>query len=231
MGGSANPILRDEWVISKLKSIGGGQTLLDAGAGEQRYRKYCTHLQYKSQDFCQYDGVNGDGRGMKNEYWDTSNIDIVSDIINIPVKDATFDNILCTEVLEHIPQPEAAIKEFGRILKSGGRLLLTAPFNSYTHMAPYHYCDGFNIYWYKYWLPKYGFAIKEMKASGNFFSKMEQDIWILEDLAPKYGYGLSEDDMEGIRGMRKILHKILREGVKDSSDISCYGYFCEATKL
>lgn len=230
-GVSANRVLRDEWVVNKLRAIEEGQSLLDAGAGEQKYRRYCDHLQYTSQDFCQYDGLNGDGRGIEYGYWDTHKIDIVSDVVNIPVADASFDNVLCTEVLEHIPQPETAIAEFARILKPGGILLLTAPFNSFTHMAPYHYCDGFNTHWYKYWLPKHGFEIKELKASGNFFSKLEQDIYYVEDFASKYDYELSHSDTENIRNMRKLLHKLLKTGIRDSSDITCYGYFCEAVKL
>lgn len=43
-GMAANGLLRDDWVKKKLLSITGGQSLLDAGAGEQRYRKYCAHI-------------------------------------------------------------------------------------------------------------------------------------------------------------------------------------------
>jgi ubiquinone/menaquinone biosynthesis C-methylase UbiE len=107
---------RDIWVAEHLNSIPKGESLLDAGAGQQRYRSKCIHLKYVSQDFCEFDGKAVAGLD-KNNTWDTSKIDIVSDIINIPVENASFDNILCTEVLEHIKHPELAIKEFNRIIR------------------------------------------------------------------------------------------------------------------
>ena len=45
----------------------------------------------------------------------------------------SFDIILCTEVLEHTLQPFDAVKEMHRLLKPGGRLLLSAPFNFRIH--------------------------------------------------------------------------------------------------
>lgn len=110
---------RDKWVREHLKNISEGESILDCGAGEQRYRSDCKHLKYKSQDFCEYDGKAVAGLDTNGE-WDTSKIDIVSDIIDIPVEDKSYDNILCTEVLEHIKHPELAIKEFSRILKEFG---------------------------------------------------------------------------------------------------------------
>ena len=47
-------------------------------------------------------------------------IDFVSDLLNIPVPDKSYDVILCTEVIEHVPDPISAINEISRILKSGG---------------------------------------------------------------------------------------------------------------
>ena len=34
-----------------------GARILDAGAGERSYERYCGHLMYVAQDFAQYDGV------------------------------------------------------------------------------------------------------------------------------------------------------------------------------
>ena len=70
-------------------------------------------------------------------------IDYVSDIEKIPVKDNSFDIIICTEVLEHVPNPIGALKEMARILKKGGKLLITTPLGSHIHQDPYHFYGGF----------------------------------------------------------------------------------------
>lgn len=67
--------------------------------------------------------------------WGTSRIDIVSDIVNIPVEAESFDAVVCTEVFEHIVSPELAVKEFARIIIVAG-LIITAPASTGVHMAP-----------------------------------------------------------------------------------------------
>ncbi len=91
------------------------------------------------------------------------------DIIDIPLEDESVDIILCSEVFEHLKNPILAIKESSRLLKKGGRLLLTTPFCCLNHMAPYFYYNGFSEYWYKEYLNEYGFEIKEIIRNGNFF--------------------------------------------------------------
>lgn len=117
--GRKNKSTRDAWLEKVLGQIPDGSKILDAGAGELQYKKYCDHLEYVSQDFGQYDG-KGDSIGLqKTQGWDNTKLDIVSDITNIPVSDASFDAVMCIEVLEHIPEPILAIKEFYRILRGG----------------------------------------------------------------------------------------------------------------
>lgn len=142
------------WVENELKNTVKGKKILDAGAGELRFKQNCCHLEYLSQDICQYDG-KGDGKGLQTEKWDFSGIDIISDIINIPVEDESFDYILCSEVFEHIPDPVKALKEFDRILKKNGEILITVPFSSKIHFSPYYYYSGFSINFFKYHLKDY----------------------------------------------------------------------------
>lgn len=66
---------RINWVSKALQSIPSGQRILDAGAGELRLKQYCSHLDYVSQDFCQYEG-SGDGKALQTGAWDTTRIDI-----------------------------------------------------------------------------------------------------------------------------------------------------------
>ena len=166
--GTHNQAVRDRWIQAQLEALPAGTRLLDAGAGERPYKKHCGHLDYVSQDFGQYDG-RGDAAGLQPGQWDNSRLDIVSDITAIPAATASFDAILCSEVFEHIPDPCAALREFARLLKPGGHLLLTAPFCSLTHMAPYYFVNGFSRYWYERLLPAAGFTISELQTNGNFF--------------------------------------------------------------
>jgi len=117
--GTRNQATREAWLERTLASIPAGSRILDAGAGELQYKRFCSHLQYVSQDFGQYDG-QGDGIGLQKGSWDQSRLDIVSDITAIPEPDASFDAIMCIEVLEHLPAPVDALRELIRLLKPGG---------------------------------------------------------------------------------------------------------------
>ena len=66
--GTTNDEIRSNWVISELQSLPKGIKLLDAGAGELRFKQYCNHLEYISQDFGSYDG-EGDGKGFQMGKW------------------------------------------------------------------------------------------------------------------------------------------------------------------
>ena len=173
--GTSNASIRTTWIENTLKKIPPGNRILDAGAGEQQYKKFCSHLRYISQDFAEYDG-RGDKKGLQTGSRNNTGLDIVSDITSIPVSDCSFDAVLCTEVFEHLPEPLLALKEFSRIIKKGGYLIITAPFCSLTHYSPYHYYTGFNRYFYETHLAKFGFKIIEIKTNGNFFEYLAQEI-------------------------------------------------------
>ncbi len=64
LAGSDSDQVRINWVASALKSIPEGARILDAGAGELRLKPFCAHLDYVSQDFCQYEG-KGDSNALQ----------------------------------------------------------------------------------------------------------------------------------------------------------------------
>jgi len=158
---------RIEWVKKKLSSLEIGSNLIDIGAGEKYFKKYCSNLNYTSQDICQYNGSGNEGLHMGT--WDTKDTDIISDAANIPVEDETFDNALCTEVLEHAAHPIEILKEIFRILKPGGLAIITVPSLSLTHFAPHFYQAGFSKYFFKYHAQEIGFNILELKTIGGAF--------------------------------------------------------------
>lgn len=67
-------------------------------------------------------------------------IDFIGDAHDLHmIPDASFDVVLCTEVLEHLHSPHLAIAEFARVLRPGGLLLLTTRFVFPLHEAPVDY--------------------------------------------------------------------------------------------
>lgn len=56
-----------------------------------------------------------------------------------PVADTSYDTVLCSEVLEHLADPAAALREINRVLKPGGKLILSVPFLGRLHEEPHDY--------------------------------------------------------------------------------------------
>ncbi len=230
IAGTRNLSNRLTWLEAALKKIPAGSRILDAGAGELDQKKYCTHLNYVSQDFGQYDGV-GDNKGLQTKKWDNSKLDIVSDITSIPEPDSSFDAVMCVEVFAHIPVPSSAVKEFSRLLRPGGYLVITAPFCSSTHFAPYHFYTGFNRYFYEKHLPDNGFEIVEIDMNGNFFEFVAQELLRVQFCAEKYADSkISIADKMAIMKSVMMLNKLSKKD-KGSNEFLNNGLHVFARKL
>lgn len=163
-----NMINRDRWVAEQAATLPTGARVLDMGAGSCPYRPLFAHCRYETQDFAGLDDAQlrhgGYGR-----------IDYRCDIAKVPVADGEFDAILCTEVLEHVREPIKVVQEMARILKSGGRLMLTAPLGSGIHQEPYHYYGGYTPYWYHDFLGAAGFSQIQIEANAGSFKFYSQE--------------------------------------------------------
>ena len=222
---------RDLWLGEKIKQIPAGSRILDAGAGELQNKPLCSHLDYVSQDFGQFTGNNPNAPGLGNdEQWDTSQIDLVCDITDIPEPKESFDAVLCSEVFEHIPDPIAALKELARLLKPNGKLLLTAPFNSLTHQAPYFFYSGYSRFFYEYWCKEFSLAILELTQNGNYYDYLAQELQRLNSVGQKY----SKVKMPIMIRVSKwiILQFLIKCSIrnKGSEELLCFGYHLLAEK-
>jgi len=226
--GTTNEVVRVQWIGETLKKIPEGLTILDAGAGESQFKKFCGHLKYIAQDFGEYQGAGE--VGLQTGTWDNSKLDIVSDILSIPLPDHSVDAIMCTEVLEHIPDPLGAIKEFSRLVKPGGYLLITAPFASLTHFAPYHFASGLSRFFYEKHLPDNDFKITDLQLNGNFFEYVAQENRRIKSIAAKYAdKNLNIFDKIIIHLNLHLLQKLSARD-KGSEELLCYGIHIFARK-
>ncbi len=108
------------------RNVKPGMLVLDAGAGKAPYRDLFAHARYESADF-----VAAEGDDHAHTY--------VCDLTAIPVEDARFDRVVCNQVLEHVPDPNAVLAELARVTKDGGRVICTCPFFYPQHMTPHDY--------------------------------------------------------------------------------------------
>jgi SAM-dependent methyltransferase len=163
-----NELDRNSWVARQASRVFAGASVLDIGAGSCPYKPFFDHCYYKTQDF----------QALKGEQLNLGaygQIDYVCDATKIPVPDASFDVVLCTEVLEHVPEPIKVVTEIARILKPGGRLIMTAPLGSGIHQEPYHFYGGYTPFWYQKFLGEAGFENLSVEPNAGFFRFFSQE--------------------------------------------------------
>ena len=221
-----NQFERDFFITNELKKIPSAHSILDAGCGNQPYREFCSHLNYKSQDFGQYtmdlkkmigsEGVGG------TEGYKYGELDYIGDIWDINEEDNTFDAILCSEVFEHIPHPIKTIQEFSRLLKINGKLILTAPSNCIRHMDPYFFYTGFSDRWYEKFLSENGLKIESITAVGDYYS------WLAVEMART---ATSHSFFAKLVLTPAFLYFYNKKRTETSVDTLCMGYHIVATKI
>lgn len=108
-----------------------GDVVLDAGCGTGRHLRGLAGIpgvRYFGIDTKQEDLDKAAASLAEIPGVDAGNCQIKkADIRHLPFADDFFDCVICSEVLEHIPEHEQAIKELVRVLKSTGLLVISVP--------------------------------------------------------------------------------------------------------
>lgn len=105
--------------------LAAGARVLDAGAGTRPYAALFRRQEYHSCD-------------MPGGFYEARH-DFECRLDAIPQPDASYDAVILTQVLEHVPNPIAVLREIRRVLRPGGRVLLSVPMNSPLHGEPWHF--------------------------------------------------------------------------------------------
>lgn len=142
----------NRFILANLQREAFG-VVVDIGAGKSPYRKFITAKQYICLD-------------IENRT-DDPNV-IIADINEpIPLADNYADCVICTEVLEHIKKPYIAMSEFYRILKPGGKLILTTPMVWPLHEVPFDFYR-YTRYGLEYLLYAGGFVDFTIRPSNTY---------------------------------------------------------------
>lgn len=107
--------------------LDGAHTILDIGTSQRfakELRPYESLFYGKKYVAAGYNPSMGYGK---------YNCDCHQDIDSMTFSDSSFDAVICLEALEHVRNQFQAAREVKRVLKEGGRLLLTAPFLTQYH--------------------------------------------------------------------------------------------------
>ena len=143
---------------------------LDVGCGRKPYEKtfFAGAEKYVGMDYLT----------------DRSTPDIVGSATDIPLDDAGFDSVVCTEVLEHVSDPLGALREMHRVLKPGGHLILSTPMYWPRHEIPYDYFrypyDGL-----LHLIKTSGFELVQLYNRGRSYAFIGQTIQATQPIAAK----------------------------------------------
>jgi SAM-dependent methyltransferase len=145
--------------LREMSDFNPGATL-DVGAGELGYREL---FAARSTSFISVDF----------DY--TLGPTIAGSALALPLRSNSFDTLLSTQTLEHLPDPRRALEEFHRVLRANGRLLLSAPQSWPMHMVPHDYYryTRFGLEWM---LAQSGFSIERIEPCGGAIATVGQYV-------------------------------------------------------
>lgn len=101
--------------------------------------------------------------------------DVLGDAARLPFDTATFEVALACELLEHVPEPKAVLREMVRVLKPGGQAVITVPFNYRIHADPYDYGRYTEYYWREA-LAEVGLEAIEVTCHGHFWTVLVEQL-------------------------------------------------------
>lgn len=99
--------------------------------------------------------------------------DVYGDGAHLPIRTGAVDTVLCTQTLEHVPEPWTVMDEIARVLRPGGHLILTVPLEWGLHGEPYDFYR-YTMYGLRHLAERSGLVVKYIRPRGGFWALMGQ---------------------------------------------------------
>jgi SAM-dependent methyltransferase len=153
-----------KFLLKNIQNYSGNMygKMMDFGCGSKPYKSFINVSEYVGVDF------ENEGHPHVNE-----EIDVFYDGKNLPFENQYFDSVLCSEVLEHVFDINATLKEINRVMKNGSPILITCPFVWNEHEIPHDYAR-YSRFALEDILSKNNFEIIHFSKSGNFITAITQ---------------------------------------------------------
>lgn len=161
----------EEWVKKAATSLPPGSLVLDAGAGDCPYKPLFHEMKYESADFCQIENA---------QYGE---ITYVCDLSLIPVEDARYDLVLCTQVLLQLTDPLTVLKELHRVLKPGGFLWISSSLY-YPELGTTYDYTRFTKFGFDLILKRAGFQVHEIDWLEGYYGTLGFQLKIAANALP-----------------------------------------------
>lgn len=112
-----------EWILSVAPK--NAKSALDVGCGRAWVAQA---LCPKGIEVCSMDISPKNVEKALSLYPFNNHKGVVGDAFNLPFEDESFDCVIASEVIEHVPNPEAFVRSLFRVVKKGGALILSTPY-------------------------------------------------------------------------------------------------------
>lgn len=131
---------------------------------------------------------------------------VQGDALHLPFPDGTFDRVICSEVLEHIPDDHAAMRELTRVLRAGGTMAITVPrfgpeLLNWALSDEYHNVPGGHIRIYRRSVLESRLRSTGMRVTGHHYAHgLHSPYWWLKCLV-----GTTNDDHPLVKNYHRLL--------------------------
>lgn len=215
----------------KRLDVGPGHRVLDAGCGEGRH---CFGMLGRGASSVigfdlDFDSMKDASKRLRKEAGEVGATGEMTkgNIFKLPFEDATFDRVICSEVMEHVHDYKAAAAELARVTKPGGRIAVTIPTATSEHLYlrlgdEYFESPGGHIRIFKPRQLSLGLAAAGLATTGvGFAHGLHTPYWVLRSIM----HLPNADDSALVRAYRQFLIKATASPLMDRLE-GVLNYIC-----